>query len=387
MPEALIEPHPELAPHLHPGEVVLWQARPGVDGLYTPEERGNRLLLDIGTTLVFLIGPAFAAGPVQRGLLIAIAFWVDAGLRIVRTRGQAAGTLHAITSQRLLAPRHGEIQIADTPEAVQVLDRWHGYGHVLWRRGIHGATLLRGRSAPDDVGFLAVPEPEAVADRLRAWLTERALPRLDRALDALAAARRGEDVGGRVATVGGPGVGYLKHEPADWPAEAPKILTFTEIIASPSTPIHLWKPIPEAEPGWRTLRVLGPDRSVMEITAEDRPLDTSFETERTSWRLAVKRAMIGTPVVGAEPELRYGPWRGFAVTHALQDRTIAGPSGGEGGGGHAGARGVARRRAAPRPHQAVGAARRARGVGGAGRRAADDAPGLTRARRRATRRG
>lgn len=313
--QPVAEPDPRLAPHLEPGERVLWQGWPEFAGLMSAWSLAPLVI----AALVFVAGPfviAFTAGeevalliplfttPVVV-LIIVLAVWMK--------RKEARETVYALTDRRALHVQGSRLRRAEGPEKVQqvrIAPIGSAHGDVYWRTETRtSGTGKTGGTRTIRIGFLGVPQPEAVAARVSAWKGEVAARSADLAARFADAVEQGriEEMAraGDAKRVSAPEIGVAFFAPADWSRVDGGMVNEIS-LRSGSGFLQMVKAITS---GGNTVRMLSPGGGAFQVTAEDGPPPQGFEQ--------ASQPRGGFQLISADPEVRIGPWRGYAVAHKV----------------------------------------------------------------------
>jgi hypothetical protein len=310
-PDPVPELDPRLAPHLEPGERVLWQGWPEFAGLMSLWSFAPFVF----AALAFLVGPliiALTAGdnavlvmpvlttPVILGTL-ALVVWMK--------RKEARETVYALTDRRALQVQGSRLRRAEGPEKVRqvmIARRGLAHGDVYWRteRRRSGSGKTR-RTRTVLVGFLGVPQPETVAERVSAWKSEvvaRSAELAARFADAVEQGRIEEMAqAGEAKRVVAPAAGVAFFAPCDWSRADDGVASEISLQGG------FLQMLQAIAGGGDRLRVLSPGGGAFQVTAEDGPPPQSFEQ--------ASQPRGGFELISADPEVRIGPWTGYAVAH------------------------------------------------------------------------
>jgi hypothetical protein len=323
---ARVEPDTRLVPHLDAGERVLWQG--------WPEARG---LLPVGTLvalalfavpaifvpIVLLTSEGAADGGAALALLFPVAFAAVPVLAVWFKRKEAREVVYAVTDRRLLDVRGARLRRAEGVERVEevrVARRGRAHGDVYWRteRRRTGSGSKR-RTVRVLIGFAGIPEPEPVARFLDAWRQERLSEAATRAAEFAAAVASGgiEELAaaGGAQTISSLKGGFALSVPAGWTAEVAR-----NAVVGPMLVEGGFRPYSPGDGDWNSLRLSGAGGAQIHVTRQNGPIPRTFEEVRDD-RFA---QLLNVPLISADPEVRIGPWRGFAVAHTLQDAGLLG---------------------------------------------------------------
>lgn len=318
--EAVADPDPRLAPHLEPGERVLWQGWPEFAGLLSYSTIGTLVfmaLIFVGGPLVitltadedipffvpFLSLPIFVAG-------IALVVWMK--------KKEARETAYALTDRRALHVQASRLRRAEGPqrmEEVKIARRGSAHGDVYWRteRRTTGSGRNRGTTTVR-VGFPGVPQPGAVAERITAWKAERLARSAElaaRFADAVEQGRVEEMLQARDAKrVPAPEAGVAFFAPADWMRVAGGMISEISLKGG------LMQMVQAITSGADTVRLMSPGGGAFQVTAGNGPPPQGFE------QASAPRG--GFRLISADPEVRIGPWQGFAVAHQVTGVSLFG---------------------------------------------------------------
>jgi hypothetical protein len=307
------DPDPRLAPHLEPGERVLWQGWPEFAGLMP---LGSLVFAgafgSLGVAVPVLITvTSNGEVPWWFASLFGLAFFGVAALMVLTKRNDAKNGVYALTDRRALHVHGTRLRWAEGPEKVEevkVARRGSGHGDVYWR--VETRSSGSGKNTNTTrvrIGFLGVPEPEAVAARVTAWKAEivaRSAALAARFADAAgegkleALVQSGEAKRVRAAEAG---VAFLA--PADWlRVDGGKI---TEL----SLKGGLMQIVRAITSGPNTVRMTSPGGGAFQVSAGDGPPPQDFA--------AASQPRGGFELISADPEVRIGPWTGYAVAHKV----------------------------------------------------------------------
>lgn len=345
-PHAATDIDPRIAPHLAPGETVLWQTRPKPATFIGPTQIGEALAL-IALGIVLASG---VVGGLPRGASIYVpaAAAVGVGLLLLATGWAKRGELwsYAITDRRLLSVLKGKVIRSLTPEKLDSYTLRIEGDTLYWLKLIRndsgvGSDEQRG---PDGrlVGFHGLPDPQAtkaLIERWRADISARAATSAAAFVETMAAASGA--TGGEAAAAPPPGVRRVIHPGTglsldvlpDWkvtvrtrhdgPLRIFGVQILPRIIRNGPD-----RPYGDGE-DWNYLSVSGAPEAGLELTIHDRPLDTTLDAVLND----PFTKLTGTRILDTDPDLRVGPFKGFSVIRqmsaALQIKNgpqLSGPS-------------------------------------------------------------
>ncbi|MFN6954677.1 MAG: hypothetical protein ACK4PG_07770 [Acetobacteraceae bacterium] len=311
--QAISDPDPRLAPHLEPGERVLWQGWPEFAGLMSYSTIGTLAFMafifvggpliitltaeeDIPLFIPFLSLPIFVA-------VIALVVWMK--------KKEARETVYALTDRRALHVQGGSLRRAEGPqriERVQVARRGSSHGDVFWRTERRTTGSGKNRSTKTvRIGFLGVPQPDAVAEHVTAWKAERLARSAElaaRFADAAEDGRIEEMVQAREAKrVSAPEAGVTFFAPADWTR------VDGGMVAEISLRGGLMQMVQAITSGANTVRMMSPGGGAFQVTAGNGPPPQTFEQ--------ASQPRGGFQLLSADPQVRIGPWTGYAVARKL----------------------------------------------------------------------
>ncbi|MCS6933111.1 MAG: hypothetical protein NZM27_12990 [Acetobacteraceae bacterium] len=313
--QPVAEPDPRLVTHLEPGERVLWQGWPEFAGLMSARSLAPLVI----AALAFVAGPfviAFAAGeevalliPVFTApvvvLILVLAVWMK--------RKEARETVYAPTDRRALHVQGSRLRRAEGPEKVQqvrIAPSGAAHGDVYWRTETRMTGSGRtGSTRTIRVGFLGVPQPDAVAARVSAWKGEVAARSAELAARFADAGEQGriEEMAraGDSRQIAAPALGVAFFARADW-SRVDGGMANEIPLRSGGGFLQMVKAITR---GGNTVRMLSPGGGAFQVTAEDGPPPQGFEQ--------ASQPRGGFQLISADPEVRIGPWRSYAVAHKV----------------------------------------------------------------------
>jgi hypothetical protein len=318
--QAVSDPDPRLAPHLEPGERVLWQGWPEFAGLLSFATFGPLLFAG----LIFVGGPFIVTLTADGEVPLFFPFITLAGfagvtvLVVWMKRKEAAETVYALTDRRALHVQGGALRRAEGPEKVEqvrIARRGASHGDVFWRterRTTGGGQNRSSRTVR--IGFNGVPEPESVAARITAWKEEivaRSAALAARFADAAEAGTLEAMVEAREAkrvSAAEAGVAFLA--PADW------LRVDGGMVAEFSLSGGLMQIVQAIAGGANTVRMMSPGGGAFQVTAGNGPPPQSFAE--------ASQPKGGFALLSADPEVRIGPWKGYAVAHRITGVTLFG---------------------------------------------------------------
>jgi len=239
-----------------------------------------------------------------------------------RYRRYARSLSYVMTDRRLLVLEHGKIVDDYPPERlsrITVRHRAPGLGDVVFGRHYYADSGMQRTRDPvvrerRVVAFKALPDPDAMRQRVEDWLEERRREAV--AAHGVAAAEAGSrSDAGRAETPAsdpavqrtqGGGTGLVVALPVVWKVEVrrkahPRGRTFVDIEA--------WRR-PEDADDWNVVRGEGPFHSSVEVEVFETPPTVDFK-KTLGGRMA---AAVGGKVVASEERLEIGGIPGFSVT-------------------------------------------------------------------------
>jgi len=319
-PETVSDPDPRLAPHLEPGERVLWQGWPGLAGLLSFATFWPILFAGF----IFAGGPFLVMFTADEDIPLFFPFVTLAGFAAViaifvwMKRKEAAETVYALTDRRALHVQGARLRLAEGPEKVEqvkIARRGSAHGDVYWRTERRTTGSGKNRSTTTiRIGFNGVPEPEAVAARITAWKSEivaRSAALAARFADAAGAGTLEAMLEAREAKrVSAAEAGVTFLAPADW------LRVDGGKVAEISLSGGLMQMVQAITSGANTVRMMSPGGGAFQVTAGHGPPPQGFaqaSQPRGSFAL-----------ISADPEVRIGPWKGYAVAHKITGVNLLG---------------------------------------------------------------
>ena len=304
---------PRLTAHLEPGERVVWQGYPEFAGLMPLSSVIPMLLFGVIAIVVPTIITVTGDGEVPFWFPLLFAGTAIGVIAIfyVTKRNTAQNTAYALTDRRTLHVAGARMIRAEGPEKVEevkIARRGGRHGDVYWRvvRRTTGSGKNR-RTTTTLIGFLGVPEPEAVAARVNAWrgdLIARSAELAARFADAAeeggieALVRAGE-----AKRVSAPEAGVAFHAPSDW------LRVDGGNVTDLSAAGGIVQMIQAISSGGNTVRLMSAGGGTFQVTGGNGPPPTSFAE--------ASQSRPGLEVISADPEVQIGPWKGYAVAHKL----------------------------------------------------------------------
>jgi hypothetical protein len=302
-----------LTPHLQPGERVLWQGHPELRGL---------LPLSTVVPMLFFVAIAIAVPTI---IVVTgqddVPFWFPlltggfaggiAAIVVLVQKHTAESTVYALTERRTLHVAGARVvrsEGAERMEEIRVARRGSRHGDVYWRTERRTSGSGKGRSTRTVlIGFAGVPEPEAVASVVTAWkagILAHSAERAARFADAVEDGRVEDLVrAGEAQRISAPEAGVRFFAPADWRRVDGGNVTDLRAAGG------IVQMIQAVTRGGNTIRVMSPGGGAFEVVAGNGPPPQSFE------QASAPRG--GFQLISADPEVRIGPWTGFAVAHKV----------------------------------------------------------------------
>ena len=339
-------PAPMLVPHLQPGERVLWQ-QPTHPAAQAARRRwiwqlaGAAIGVGVGLWVLLaylswtILAEDFAADPVQALVGVAV-LWlllgtipVPVGMYFRRQADRAAEpSVCALTDRRMMQVAGRVLRLSEPWFFVHQVEAWPsgpGFGAVHWRIVRELPRPRKGEALEQPtvygIGFQDLAEPEAVAEVLRRWHADRreaSVAMQQRFVAAAAAGRLAEaEQAGDAWTLSAPAQGFAVTLPGDWQASVDRFRFVGPVPVGTG-----WQAWAAGAAEWNALLARAPVDAGLRIVLRDGPLERRCEDVRDSaWE-----GLAGGSLVATEPDLRIGPWRGFAVTRLGQDTGLPGLS-------------------------------------------------------------
>ena len=329
-PLAATDIDPRIAPHLEPGETVLWQNRPKPGTFFGPSQIGGALaLMALGIVLASgLIGSL----PRGASTYVPAAAAVGVGILLLVTRWNKRAELwsYAITDRRLLSVLKNGVIRSLTPEQLDIYKLRIEGDTVYWLKLIRNDSGIGmgERRGPDGrlVGFHGQADPQATKALIEQWrqgISERASDSAAAFAETMASAPHATE--GEAAAAPPPGVLRVTHPgtglsldvPPDWKATVRKRYDGPLRIFGVQILPRIIRDGPDRPYGdgedWNYLSVSGAPEAGLDLTIHDRPLDTTLDAVLNDPFTGI----TGTEILQTDPDLRVGPFKGFSVIRRM----------------------------------------------------------------------
>ncbi len=306
-----VPPGPALAAILEPGELVHWQGAPANGGA------GAILGWIVSAGLVaagiaaaaglVMAGPGTALAVAGAGALFGVAGWMD----------RPARWTYALTDRRLLILRGGAMwahATSETLENLRLRSNRDGTSDVLWRDGARVRVDRKGRRR---TGFLRQRDGAALEGLIRTWHSIFAA-RSEIAAVAFTGSPAASDATPGAVRISNRDLGFRLEAPSGWTATVRRRTDGPLMVFGVTL---LPRVVREGEPvpwngqtgGWNALTLRGAQATGFDLFAKAEPLSLTLrEVLDDPWARG-----LGIETVETDPDVRIGPWRGFAVTRTL----------------------------------------------------------------------